>query len=60
MIRYELYNPLTQKSLGFFKTEEECHIEAKGLLKYEIVTIHFSLRETKRIITKIYENLIIS
>ena len=55
MIIYELYDPLAKKTIGFFRTEEECHNKAEGLSKYEIVLCHFSLRETQRILTTMYE-----
>ena len=55
MLIYELYNPLLHKSLGFFNTEAECHITAKDLLEYEIITCHRSLKELRRIVTKTYK-----
>jgi hypothetical protein len=55
MLVYELYNPLLNKSLGFFNTEAECHLEAKDLLEYEIVTCHYSLKELRRIVTHTYK-----
>lgn len=55
MLIYELYNPLLQQSLGFFNTEAECHIAAKDLLEYEIVTCHRSLKELRRIVTHTYK-----
>ena len=55
MLTYELYNPLTKQTIGYFKTEELCHVKAKGLSKYEIITCHWTLQSITRLSTKTFE-----
>jgi hypothetical protein len=56
MLTYELYNPLTKQTIGYFKSEELCHVKAKGLSKYEIITCMWTLQSITRLTTKVYEH----